>query len=190
MEEKNKKFHLNDEEKIVLLKQILESIQREAKVALELIYDNFDQAKESLRSNFLQKAKKLSPILDDKKSKIIEGVFDGEKMISGEGKSYSVSANYASKSKLAEGDILKLIITEDGTFVYKQIFSQQKIRLKGVLNYNIKTKEYSVLADGKIYKVLNASITYFKGEPGDEITILVPKEKNSIWAAVENIIKK
>jgi hypothetical protein len=38
--------------------------------------------------------------------------------------------------------------------------------------------------------VLLASITYFKGEPGDEVVVLVPKEKETKWAAVENIIKK
>ena len=27
-------------------------------------------------------------------------------------------------------------------------------------------------------------------EEGDEVIILVPKEKNSTWAAVENIVKK
>lgn len=189
MEDKNKKFHLDNEEKIVLLKQILESVQRESKVALELIYDNFDHAKEDLRNNFLQKAKKLTPILNDEESKIIEGVFDGEKMICGEGKSYSVSANYASKSKLVEGDILKLTILKDGTFVFKQISPQQRARLKGILNYNDETKEYSVLADGKLYKVLSAAVTYFQGKPGNEIIILVPKEKNSLWAAIENVIK-
>ncbi len=190
MEENNKKFHLNEEEKIVLLKQILESVQREARVALDLIYDNFDQAKENLRSNFLQKAKKLNPILEEGENKVIEGVFDGEKMISGEGKTYSVSANYASKSKLVEGDILKLTILKDGTFIYKQILPQQKTRIKGIINYNDETNEYSVLAEGRIYKVLNASISYFHGHSGDEIIILVPKDKNSVWAAVENVINK
>ncbi len=37
--------------------------------------------------------------------KIIEGVFDGQIMIDQEGKNYPVPANYASKSKLVEGDI-------------------------------------------------------------------------------------
>lgn len=190
MEETNKKFHLENEEKIVLLKQIIESIQREANVALELIYDNFDQAKENLKSNFLQKAKKLHPIVNDGDNKIIEGVFDGEKMISGEGKCYSVPANYASKSKLVEGDILKLTIQKDGTFIFKQISPQQKARLIGVLSCNEETNEFSVLAEGRIYKVLRASVTYFQGEPGDEVIVLAPKEKNSVWAAIENVIRK
>jgi len=189
MENKNKNFHLENEEKIILLKQILESIQRETNVALELIYDNFDGAKENLKSNFLKKAKQLDRIINDGEDKILEGVFDGEKMISGEGKFYSVPANYASKSKLVEGDILKLTILKDGTFVYKQIVPQQKVRIKGVLSYNQEKNEYTVLAEGKIYKVLTAAVTYFGGSAGDDVIILVPKDKSSAWSAVENIIK-
>ena len=35
-----------------------------------------------------------------------------------------------------------------------------------------------------------ASLTYFKAEPGDEVTIVVPEGDDSDWAAVENVIKK
>src|SRR3989344_9662515 len=50
--------------------------------------------------------------------KVIEGVFDGQNMIGPDGKTYPVPANYASKSKLVQGDILKLTIADDGTFIY------------------------------------------------------------------------
>jgi hypothetical protein len=32
-------------------------------------------------------------------------------------------------------------------------------------------------------------VTYFHGVPGDDVVIIVPKDGNSKWAAVENIIK-
>jgi len=41
-----------------------------------------------------------------------------------------------------------------------------------------------------MFKVLLASITYYKGDENDEVVILVPKDADSVWAAVENIIKK
>jgi len=37
--------------------------------------------------------------------------------------------------------------------------------------------------------VLTASVTYYKGEPGDEAIILVPKSTPSTWAALENVVK-
>jgi len=56
-------------------------------------------------------------IVSGPEGKIIEGIFDGQIMIGPDGKNYPVPANYASKSKLVEGDIMKLTITEDGKFL-------------------------------------------------------------------------
>jgi hypothetical protein len=121
--------------------------------------------------------------------RIIEGVFDGEKMIAYDGQVYTIPPNYASKSKLIEGDILKLTITKRGDFLYKQIGPTDRKRLVGELSLD-KTGNYQVMVEKKKYKVLPASVTYFKGQPGDEVIILVPKEAPSKWAAVENIVKK
>jgi len=66
--------------------------------------------------------KSVAPIATEEPlGKIIEGVFDGQNMIGSDGKLYPVPANYASKSKLVQGDILKLTIADDGAFMYKQI---------------------------------------------------------------------
>lgn len=119
---------------------------------------------------------------------IIEGVFDGENMIGPDGKQYSVPANYASKSKLVEGDILKLTITGRGTFVYKQIGPIERIRIIGELEKN-SDDLFVVNSEGKRWKILPASVTYFKGKIGDEVVLLVPKAGESKWAAVENIIR-
>ena len=65
--------------------------------------------------------------------KVIEGVFDGQTMVGPDGKSYPVPANYASKSKLIEGDILKLTIADDGSFIYKQIGPVARRQIIGTL---------------------------------------------------------
>ncbi len=121
--------------------------------------------------------------------KIVEGVFDGQNMAGPDGKMYSVPANYASKSKLVEGDRLKLTITGDGSFIYKQIGPAERQRLIGILAKDESTNDYRVMAGDRTYRVLLASVTYFKGDSGDEVVILVPKDAISRWAAVENIIK-
>jgi hypothetical protein len=120
--------------------------------------------------------------------KVIEGVFDGEKMIGPDGKQYTVPSNYASKSKLIEGDMMKLTITRNGTFVYKQIGPIERSRIIGDLNRD-EDGNYFVTFKNKKWRVLTASVTYFRGEEGDETVILVPKVGESKWAAVENIIK-
>lgn len=118
--------------------------------------------------------------------KVIEGSFDGQNMIGPDGKSYPVPANYASKSKLVQGDTLKLTIGEDGSFIYKQIGPVERRKLIGSLS--LKDGQYFVEAGGVDYRVLFASVTYFKAQPGDQVTIVVPDEIQSEWAAVEAVI--
>jgi len=119
-------------------------------------------------------------------SKIIEGVFDGQYMIDKEGKKYPVPANYASKSKLVAGDVLKLAISDDGSFIYKQIGPVARKKVIGTLVQD--DDNYTVVAGGKSYKVLLASVTYFKITPGDELTILIPEKGKSDWATIESAI--
>jgi len=116
--------------------------------------------------------------------KVVEGVFDGQKMIGPDGKEYPVPANYASKSKLVEGDILKLTITDDGGFVYKQIGPTERKQIIGTLVQHDGT--YYVEANGREYRILLASVTYFHIAVGDQVTIVVPADnEEATWAAVE-----
>lgn len=130
---------------------------------------------------------KVNPNLNTPSSgKIVEGVFDGENMLGPDGKIYPVPANYASKSKLIEGDRLKLTIAEDGSFIFKQIGPAERKKIIGELHFE--NNIYSVLAEGKSYNVLYASVTYFKAKAGDRVTIVVPATEECKWAAIENII--
>lgn len=122
-------------------------------------------------------------------NQMIEGVFNGQNMVGADGKVYTVPANYASKSKLVEGDILKLTIKPDGTFLYKQIGPVERKRMVGTLVIDSTTGDYSVLVSGRAYRVILAAITYYKGAAGDEVVILTPEDGESVWAAVENLIK-
>ncbi|MDO5480725.1 MAG: hypothetical protein Q4F60_00015 [Candidatus Saccharibacteria bacterium] len=118
---------------------------------------------------------------------IVEGIFDGQIMIDQEGKSYPVPANYASKSKLVEGDILKLSIGPDGRFLYKQIGPVERKTLIGVLTHH--DDKYFVKADNKEYEVLYASVTYYHLSEGSEVAIVVPADnKKASWAAIEAAI--
>lgn len=116
--------------------------------------------------------------------KIVEGVFDGQNMVGPDGKTYPVPANYASKSKLVEGDILKLSIADDGGFVYKQIGPVPRRQLIGTLvNHD---GAYFVEANAREYRVLLASVTYFKAKTNDQISIIVPEDNiEAHWAAIE-----
>lgn len=176
--------------KLVLIKKFLSNINENSARLKELL-SIFITEEDEARLN----ASQLSgEALGENKEgieegRVIEGVFDGENMIGPDGKQYSVPANYASKSKLVEGDILKLTITEKGTFIYKQISPIERTRIIGELE-KADDGIFYASSDGKKWRVLTASVTYFKGEPGNEIVVIIPKTGKSKWAAVENIIKK
>jgi hypothetical protein len=116
--------------------------------------------------------------------KVLEGVFDGQNMVGSDGKTYPVPANYASKSKLVQGDILKLTIGDDGAFMYKQIGPIPRKQVVGLLVQ--KEGHYFVEVGEKSYRVLLASVTYFKAKPGDQISVNVPEDDTDAeWAALE-----
>ncbi|MBU0578215.1 hypothetical protein KJ742_05525 [Patescibacteria group bacterium] len=125
----------------------------------------------------------------DGEGRIIEGVFDGQNMLDKKGTVYPVPANYASKSKLVPGDVLKLTVTEEGKFLYKQIGPVERKSIVGPLVYN--EGQYQVLADGKAYNVLLASVTYFRAAVGDEVSLIIPMEdKDADWGAIEAVLPK
>lgn len=116
--------------------------------------------------------------------KVIEGVFDGQNMVGSDGKTYPVPANYASKSKLVQGDILKLTIADDGAFLYKQIGPIPRKQVVGMLIQE--NGHYYVDINGRKLRVLLASVTYFKVKPGDQVSVNIPEDdEHAEWAALE-----
>lgn len=182
---------MDEKQKLNQLKQLLSSAESSILSAKHLVEQltGSDSAVDQSDS-FVDVAKQMGSIQEDGSNRIINGIFDGQHMIGPDGKQYSVPANYASKSKLVEGDMLKLTIMNDGSFVYKQIGPVDRTRVIGQLTYDDLNEQWFVAVNGNNHKVLLASVTYFKGDVGDEVVLLIPKGKQSTWGAVENIIKK
>lgn len=147
---------------------------------------NVAAAKELLISLVGEEEEPVTTQTSEQIGKVIEGVFDGQNMIGPDGKTYPVPANYASKSKLVQGDILKLTIAEDGTFIYKQIGPVPRKKVIGIIEQ--KGGQYYVKVDDKEYRVLLASVTYFKADTGDQVTAVIPEEESAEWAAIEAAI--
>ena len=123
-------------------------------------------------------------VVSDPDGKIIEGVFDGQIMIGPDGKNYPVPANYASKSKLVEGDLMKLTIPPDGKFLYKQIGPVERKTVIGTLTHH--DDKYFVEVSGREYEILYASVTYFHLKEGSQVSVIVPANNaDAEWAAVE-----
>lgn len=172
--------------KITTLKQKIEEAETSLRAAKQIVEElSGDKEFTAQVDARLKELPKTQP--GEKPKDVVEGVFDGENMVADDGKKYPVPANYASKSKLIEGDMLKLTISETGAFIYKQIGPTPRKMLRGALVEE--NGEYHVVVEGKkTYKVILASVTYFRAKPGDEVTIVVPESGDSEWAAIENVI--
>ena len=172
---------------LALLAQMIDSAEKNIQSAKQLLREAMGGP--ATKANLTALSEKTQIMTVSEGGKVIEGMFDGQNMVGPDNKQYPVPANYASKSKLVEGDVLKLTISDDGSFIYKQIGPIERKKMLGMLLVDEKG-DFKVLAEGKPYKVLLASLTYFKAEAGDEVTIVVPQGKETEWAAVENVIKK
>lgn len=136
--------------------------------------------------SYSEKASTLSG--GSSEGRVIEGVFDGQNMVDKKGAVHPVPANYASKSKLIPGDVLKLTVTDEGKFLYKQIGPVERRTVIGPLVHT--NGQYQILAEGKAYNVLLASVTYFRASVGDEVTLIIPMGEDSQWGAIEAVLPK
>lgn len=176
---------LSAEDRAALASRILRQAQDAIGSALSLL-ENGDARAAHARLASLVTARREG---EEAAGRVVEGVFDGEAMIGNDGHSYPVPPNYASKSKLVEGDVLKLSIRADGAFLFKQVGPVERRRLTGLVAFDPSTDSYLVACGSTVYKVLTASVTFHKASPGDEAVILVPKGTKAVWAALENVMK-
>ncbi len=172
--------------KLALLKEMLESALSNIRSAKQLLNELTPNTE--IKDQFKKMAGALSVKSENEEGKIIEGIFDGQNMIGSDKKIYPVPANYSSKSKLIPGDVLKLTVSGDGAFLYKQIGPTERKRIRGPLV--LEDEQHVVLAEGKAYKVLLASVTYFRAEVGDEVILIVPEHEDSDWGAIENVLPR
>ena len=171
---------------LLQIQELLESAQASLKTATAMLRELTGVA-DPLKERLVSRAARPSPSAPVS-GRMIEGVFDGQNMVDSAGQSYPVPANYASKSKLVEGDGMKLTITDEGKFIYKQIAPIDRRIVKGVLIQE--DGQYKVLAEGKSFRVLLASVTFYRAEVGDQVTVLLPAVGEAKWAAVEAVLPK
>lgn len=121
---------------------------------------------------------------------VVEWKFDGTFMQGNDGKMYPVPMNYASKTKLVPGDMLKLRIMEDGKLIYKVIGPAARKFLKAKLTKTEEGKFIALTEDNKTFSLNQAAVSFFKWDVGNEITIIVNGSEDSGFAAIEAVISK
>ncbi len=176
------------DDKLLAIQELIDSAMSSLKTANSMMRE-MTGVSDSSRERYSSKASSMGMgAYSSAANKVVEGVFDGQNMVDGTGQTYPIPANYASKSKLVEGDGMKLTITEEGKFIYKQIAPIDRRTVVGVLIQE--DGQYKVLAEGKPFRLLLASVTFYRAEVGDQVTIIIPKDGQANWGAVEAIIPK
>lgn len=120
----------------------------------------------------------------------IIGVFKGEYIVTDNGLRYPIQQNYASKSKLVEGDVMALKITDDGQFIYKLTKPVQRRRLMAEVVVDDETGEMKAATQLEKFKMLSSSISYYKIVPGKKLIIAVPMNiGEEVICAIEGVIE-
>lgn len=118
----------------------------------------------------------------------VVGVYDGEKMTTTSGETFTIPGNYASKSLLVVGDTLKMY-EENGEKRFKQVEHVKRHKTNGLLVK--KDGKFRAITPEGSYKVLAESINHFSGEVGDEVVLHLPAGNlTTPYAAIETIHKK
>lgn len=176
------------DDQLLAIQELIDSAMSSLKTAQSMLRDLTGIADPSRERLSLRATSYGSSSVDLSGGKVVEGIFDGQNMVDSNGQTYPIPANYASKSKLVEGDGMKLTITDEGKFVYKQIAPIERRTVVGSLIQE--DGQYKVLAEGKAFRILLASITFYRAEVGDQVTIILPKDGTASWGAVEAVIPK
>ncbi|MEI7478099.1 MAG: hypothetical protein WCJ81_06515 [bacterium] len=83
---------------------------------------------------------------------------------------------------------MKLRIMEDGKLIYKVIGPAPRKFLKAKLTKTEEGKFIALTEDGKTYSLNQAAVSFFKGQVGNEISIIVNATEDTLSAAVEAVI--
>jgi len=172
-----------------LLEKIELDIKRAKLMVKRFAEGDFELDQKDLEE-FEKLAKKFVNYTQDNEIKVVEGVFDGYFMIGSDKNKYPVPLNYASKTKLIPWDVLKLRIMEDGKLVYKLIWPAPRKYIKATLSQTEEGKPVAITDDGKTYFLNPAAVTFFKGKPWDELSIIVNADGKGNHAAIEALIEK
>ncbi len=175
-----------DQKKIAAVRDLLDAAQKSITSARKILATMADGDYAKRELDYLN-ASNLNSYKSGNE-KIVEGVFTGESMLGSDGNTYPVPQNYASKSHLVQGSKLKAIIGEDGKIVYKIIEEMPYETKIGLIAAN--RDKFQVVADGKAYNLLMASVTYLKAGIGDTVSIRIPQGKEATYAALEALIPK
>jgi len=116
------------------------------------------------------------------------GKYDGMFMVTEAGKKYPVPDNYAAKTQLVYGDKLKMVEGPEGRR-FKHIEKIPRVEVEAALT--VKDGRFVAVSLEGSYKLIQSAVRYLRGEEGDKVRILLPRdEKHAPFAAIVGVAGK
>jgi len=116
------------------------------------------------------------------------GKYDGMFMVTEAGKKYPVPDNYAAKTQLVYGDKLKMVEGPEGRR-FKHIEKIPRVEVEAALT--VKDGPFVAVSLEGSYKLIQSAVRYLRGEEGDKVRILLPRdEKHAPFAAIVGVAGK
>ncbi|MFH1899181.1 MAG: hypothetical protein ABIJ82_01760 [Patescibacteria group bacterium] len=173
-----------------------EKIEKEESVLHPPFQKKYDNIKMLIRSAFSQLEKVQNVVesmeQEDKKSYYqnipgVEGYFDGQYLVSDDGRKTEVPGNYAAKSRLVYGDRLKVFV-ESEKQVFKQITKAERKKVEGILSK--KEGRWYLLANEGTYRIADVAAEYNKAELNDKAYAYIPANNSNVpYAALDLVVK-
>lgn len=119
----------------------------------------------------------------------INGIFDGEFMITKDGEKIEVPKNYAAKSLLVYGDELKKMVDDEGKEAFKILNKVDRKKIEGLLSK--KDGRYVILADSGTFNLSKNAVEFRNIKQGEWILAVIPeKGPTGNFAAIDKVIVK
>lgn len=118
----------------------------------------------------------------------VNGIFDGEFMVTTEGVRHEVPKNYAAKSLLINGDELKRM-EQDGKVAFKIVNKVPRKKIEGLLSK--KDGRYVILSDSGTFNLQKNAVEFRNIKQGEWVLAVIPETGSANnFAAVDKVIKK
>jgi len=118
----------------------------------------------------------------------VNGIFNGEVMVSSDGVKYDVPKNYSAKSLLVNGDELKMM-EQDGKIAFKIVSKVPRKKIEGLLSK--KDGRYVILSDSGAYNLSKTAVEFRNIKQGEWVLAVIPETGSAnSFAAIDKVIKK
>lgn len=171
-----------DQQKQEKITTILQSIKADIDRLEQVLFDTAPKNNNTNNTNPNTNTKN-----DENASEGITGYFDGLFMVSSNGKKYEVPRNYAAKSKLVYGDVLKMIQDEKGANTFKQVEKQPRKKIEGIAVK--KDNAWILLSDAGAYELSSTAAEFKNVQEHDEVTAFIPDNNSNVpYAALDEVL--